>query len=317
MVALKTTPQRQRMGWVDDPHEVDRVVSTMEKPVMGLAASREFLKTEHRDVFLWEQGEVALFGKVLPAHRQTIGDCVSHGWGRAVQDLVFIEMARQKVDPNLALQIATEPLYAFSRVEVGGGRIRGDGSIGAWAAKAVMNYGNLQRKKYGSIDLTNYSGNRARSWGAPRAGVPDELEPTAREYPIRMAPLVTTEDEAASSLYNMYPIPVCSGQGFTTTRDRYGFCDPRGSWAHCMVARAIARLKRGNKIVLAVVIQQSWGESPTGTNKVTTENGREVTLPQGCFAVEFDVFVRMLRQRDSFAPAGPEGFVPRMPNFTL
>lgn len=319
------TPRAQRFGWDDRPEEVDQIVGRMSEPVAALAMGREMLATEHRDVLLWEQGEIALFGRTLPAHRQTIGDCVSHGWGRAIQDLVFVDFAQAVAAGRLdietaraqALQIATEPIYALSRVEVGGGRIRGDGSVGAWASQAAIKYGHLQRKTYGNVDLTEYSGSLAKRWGAPGAGLPDQLEPTARQYVVSKSPLVVTDDEASGALYNLYPIPVCSMQGFTERRDQYGFCDPRGTWAHCMEARGICLAKRGANWVLAVVIQQSWGQNPTGPSKITLKD-REAELPQGCFLVEFDVFVgRMLRARDSFAPAGPQGFLPRVPLFNV
>lgn len=318
--SFDVTPEAARHGWKDRPDEVDRIVSSMRYPVAGLAMERSFLATEHRDVFLWEQGEIPLFGKTLPAHRQTIGDCVSHGWGRAIQDLVFIDMARAGQDGASAVEIATEPIYGFSRVEIGRGQLgNGDGSVGAWAAEAELRYGNLVRKRYSNLDLSVYSGQIAKQLGSPRSGVPDSLEPEAATHVVKLAPLVASDDEAMSALYNLYPIPVCSGQGFTEVRDQFGFCDPKGSWAHCMYARGIAYLFRNGRKILSVIIQQSWGESPTGPNKITVHaTGREVTLPQGCFAVEFDVFVnRMLKQRDSFAPSGPQGFVRRVPLFDL
>lgn len=314
-------------GWIDDPRSVAETVGRWADPIFGLAVSREFLATEHRDVLLWEQGEIPLFGKVLPAHRQTIGDCVSHGWARGIQDLIYVDLAAAVLDGRLtldearklALQVATEPVYALSRVEVGRGRLgRGDGSIGAWAADAVTKYGILLRRKYGELDLTTYSGQLAKRLGAPGAGLPDELEPTARQYAVSRAPLVSTDDEAQAALLNMYPVPVCSQQGFTERRDKYGFCDPQGSWAHCMVGRGLVKARRAGNSILAVPIQQSWGENPTGPSTITLDSGREVELPQGVFLVEFDVFVgRMLRARDSFAPAGPQGFIKRQPNFTI
>lgn len=308
-------------GWVDDPRAVAEVVGRMAEPVLGLACSRSFLATTHRDVFLWD-AEVKLFGNTLPAHEQTIGDCVSHGWARGVQDLVFQEYARQPgvIAIDDCDEIATEPIYALSRVEVGRGRLgNGDGSIGAWAAEAGTKYGYLQRRKYlDRYDLTKYSGALARKWGSPREGLPDDLEPIARKYPVAKTPLVVTDDEALSALYNSYPIPICSGQGFTTTRDKYGFCDPRGSWAHCMVVRGVARVRRASSVVLAGFVQQSWGQSPGGPNTITLETGEERKLPQGVFAVEFDVIVsRILRNRDSFAPAGPQGFIERAPIYSF
>lgn len=308
-------------GWVHDPREVERIVATLPHPVFGLAA-HDLLATEERDVFAWEQGEQLIFGRTLPAHAQTVGDCVSHGGTRAAQDVIYFQLAKMGVTaqshPELCLELATEPNYALSRVEIGGGRIRGDGSNGAWGAKAMTDYGVLQRKAYGSIDLTEYSGSRARSWGAPGRGCPDELEPIAMQRPIKTASLVDTAEEAAAALRNMYFMSVCSGQGFTTQRDSYGFCNPRGRWAHCMEVCGIATCKRGGNNVLAVCIQQSWGNSPTGPDEVQLASGRTVKLRQGCFMVEMDVFEsRMLRAKDTFAFSHAQGFAPQRPNFNV
>lgn len=307
------TPEAVRHGWHDDPKEVEAVVSRMRYPVAGLAMSREFLATEHRDVMLWQYEEKFL-GKALPAARQTVGDCVSQAWARAVRYLMLRNLVAMEMSPTLFVDIATEPIYALSRIEVGKGRIRGDGSVGAWAAESVQApYGVLQRKAYGSFDLSTYSGQRARQWGGSREGLPAELERIARDYPVSMAPLVVTDDELKGALYNEYAVPICSGQGFTETRDKYGFCDPRGSWAHCMACIGILLARRAGRDILAGAIAQSWGNSPGGNDKVTLATGEEIRLPQGVFLVELDIIVkRMLRQRDSFAPAGPNGFVPAL-----
>lgn len=291
-------------GWVDDPRAVERFVATLERPLFGLAAPHLKGTGRGKDVLFW-MAEEKILGKVLPAHRQTIGDCVSHGWGRGVQDLKLIEIAIKGEREQWQGEIATEPIYAGSRVEIGGGRLSGDGSIGAWAAGWVKQYGVLLRSKYDEFDLTRYSGRKARQWGRRGAGVPDALEPIAREHPVRTVSLVTDADEGRDALVNGFPIPICSNQGFTTQRDRQGFCRPRGSWAHCMEARGYCTVK-GNRP--AVAIQQSWGESPTGPNRLTLESGREIALPQGVFLIDMEVFDRMLKQKDSFAISNFEGF---------
>lgn len=318
------TREAARYGWVNRPAEVEAFLARLPKPLFRDAAA-SLMGTEHRDFVAWEQGEIPLLGTALPAHRQTVGDCVSHGGSRAIQDGLYIDQAHNRPAESPGAfwsaaaevaavpppQIATEPLYAFSRVEVGGGRIRGDGSIGAWAAEAAKKYGVLSRAKYDGVDLTNYSGQLARSWGAPRSGVPDKLEPIARTHLVGNVAATRTGEEALAALYNCYCLNVCSQQGFTETRDSRGMCQPRGSWAHAMACRAVLKLKGG---ILVVVIQQSWGNSPTGNDQVELEDGRVITLPQGCFCVDFNVFVkRMLSAGDTFAFAGPAGFEPREP----
>lgn len=65
-------------------------------------------------------------------------------------------------------------------------------------------------------------------------------------------------------------------------------------------------LKGGRQVM---TIQQSWGNSPGGPDKVELETGEVIKLPQGCFNVEMDVYNRMLsRSPDSFAMSGGTGF---------
>ena len=80
-------------------------------------------------------------------------------------------------------------IYGGCRVEVGGGRVRGDGSVGAWAAKFVREYGVVPRGVHGSHDLTGYDERRCREFGG--RGVPDDLEAVAREHPVRSVANVT------------------------------------------------------------------------------------------------------------------------------
>lgn len=283
-------------GWVNSPGRVRQVLRDLPHPYFEDVAS-SLRGTPRRDVCFWDAEQIVL-GRILPAHNQTIGDCVSHGWSRACQDVALLEMAMLG-EPSLWLgEVASEPIYAGSRVEVGGGGISGDGSIGAWAAKWVNTMGGiLHRVKYGEFDLTTYDGNRARSWGGRREGVPDALAEIARKHKMLNVSLVTSLDAGIDALCNWHPIPICSNVGFTMTRDSYGFCYRQGNWAHCMLARGYMVVK-GNKP--GVAIQQSWGNSPTGNQRVTLETGREIILPEGVFLIPLETFGQILAQDDSF-----------------
>lgn len=293
-------------GWHEDPREVEAVMATLPYPLFASAASQDVLDDAPRSVWFWDAEEF-LFGQTLPAHNQGIGDCVSHGWGRGAQDLHFSQIMAERLAGKVgqrAYQVATEGVYALSRVEIGGRRLgRGDGSVGAWAANAVAEYGVLARKNYSSegFDLSKYDANRAKDWGY--AGLPDNLEDDAKLFPVKNVSLVTDVDEARVSLQNRYPIPVCSGQGFTRTRERgTGICKPSGSWAHCMLLRGFLILKGGKWVF---PMQQSWGNDPTGPDEVELEDGRVIRLPQGVFNVEAEVIGKMLRNwKDSFAMSG-------------
>jgi hypothetical protein len=194
---------------------------------------------------------------------------------------------------------ATEAIYALSRVEVGKGRLGGgDGSIGSWAAEAVQKWGTLRRMKYLTVDLSTYSGSRAKAWGMPRAGLPDELEPLAREHPVQAASLVTSYEQARDAIANGYPVAVCSNQGFTESRDAEGFARASGSWAHCMAFLAVD----DNAKRPGLLCQNSWG--PDWIRGPVRHN-----QPPGSFWVDAATANRMLsRDPDSFAVSGFVGF---------
>ena len=299
-------------GWVPNPAESEAFIASLPRPVFAQAAPDLVGTGVGADVFLWEC-ERKVLGRVLGAWNQTRGTCVSQGWGRFAQDMLLADIAiRNEPEEWPGCEVATEPIYAGSRVEIGKGQISGpasdqnsDGSLGSWAAKWVTEYGILFRKKYGSIDLTTPDDELAAKWGVKGKGCPNELELIAREHPITQTTLVQAYEAARDAIANGYGVPVCSNQGFTTVRDANGFCKPQGTWNHCMVFRGCG-IAKGNRPFL--VIQQSWAESPTGPNRVKLESGAEIELPQGCFCVDASPTNKMLSQRDSFTGAGFKGF---------
>jgi len=287
-----------QFGWVDLPEEVEAAVARMPLPFFASAASA---------IQDSGKGKVSLLYKALslllpsfPVHEQTIGDCVSHGFGLCVDVLKAVEIAAGEKE-DFHAETATEAIYALSRVEVGGGRLGNeDGSLGAWAADAVVKYGTLARQKYGTFDLTRYDGNRAKAWGAARAGLPNELEPIAKEHPVKTASMVQSYEEARDAIANGYPVAVCSMQGFTQTRDQDGFAKPSGTWPHCMAFIGMDdEYKRPGLLCM-----NSWGPS-----WITGPKRNE--QPDGSFWVDAAVADRMLKQRDSFSLSGFVGYPKR------
>ena len=144
---------------------------------------------------------------------------------------------------------------AVGRVEIGGGRLGGqDGCVGAWAFEAVRKYGTLRRKKYGKYDFTTYSGAKAREMGMPRHGLPDELEPIAREQIIQGGSLVTTWEELCDVTASGRPTTIASNRGFNQVRDKEGFLKPSGTWNHQMCV--IGTFDKGPRP--GAVVAQSW-----------------------------------------------------------
>lgn len=292
---------KPRFGWV--PPE-QRSLSVAKSHAQILEYSKIFGATA-TNLSGSGEGKTVLLHKVLeqftgtfPVKRQAIGDCVSFGWALCIEVLMAVEIAvKNEPEQWPDKQIATEWIYGTSRVLVGGGRLgNGDGSLGSWAAKAVQEHGTLIRKSYGSHDLTRYSGQRAKDWGY--RGLPSQdLEPIADEHPVKTCSMVTTYEQARDAIANGYPVPVCSMQGFTSTRDREGFAKASGQWAHCMAFVSVD--DSGNRPGLLCV--NSWGPDWISGPKRHDQ-------PEGSFWVDADVCDRMLRGQDSYAISNFEGY---------
>jgi len=301
-------------GWVNDPAAVEAALPIIEarqgSPVMFSSTPLNSEAEDDGPVRFWDW-ELAVLNAIQKSWNQKqVGSCVSFGWGRGADDLIGTMAARGLIDwPGF--HVATEPIYGGSRVEVGGGRIGGDGSVGAWAAEWVSRWGILLRKKYGSHDLTEYSESRCRQYGD--RGCPDDLEPEAKLYPIKTVAMITSAEEAWKTVGSGNPFVICSNRGFTTTL-KEGFCDPSGTWNHCMLGRGRVLAKRGGSTVRAFPIQNSWDDYLRGDPYyIDALTGDKVQLPAGCFLAEWEVVDKMLRQKDSFTITDQQGFKKREP----
>lgn len=247
-----------------------------------------------------------------PVVRQGIGDCVSFGYGKAIMVTAACDISiRKEAEQWMKREISTEWIYGTSRVLVGKGRLgNSDGSVGSWAAKAVREHGTLLRKEYRAgrktYDLSQYDPSRAKDWGF--RGLPaNHLEPTADEHPVSAKPsMVASAKEASDALFNGYAISVCSDQGFDDERDRDGFAKARGTWYHCMGIVGIVVV--GSRVGF-IIDNSSWGNWISGPNPHS--------LPTGCFLAEWKVVDRMMRQHDSFAIPGYDGFQRRTISWSL
>ncbi len=305
-----TTQRRPPFGWIQDPWAVDEVLGAIRHPVFHLAAS-PLRSSGAGQVTLLHQAVERVRG-TFPVWMQTVGDCVSQGWALAVTVVQAVQVAIDGLDHRWAGDIATEPIYAGSRVEVGGGRLgRRDGSIGAWAGRFVQEWGAVVRDRYGDHDLSQYDGARARRWGMPRSGVPDELEPRLRKHPVRTISLISSYEEARDAIHNGYPVPVGSLQGFQARRDDEGFAAPKGRWPHLMCFVSVDDLGQGcARRRPGLLCCNSWGahwiDGPT-------RHGQ----PDGSFWVDAEVADDMLRQGDAFAVSGFEGYPKQTINHLL
>jgi hypothetical protein len=212
---------------------------------------------------------------------QQIGDCVSFGHAHANDLLQCVEIGLG--EPSIFEETDTEFIYGESR-KVAGILGRQDGSYGAAAVKAMTTVGMVSRAML-DHDGT-YSGDRARSWGL--TGPPASVEQAAKSFKLGAAAMVTTWAELIAAIQSGYPVTICTGQGFTLTRDSDGFAKAHGTWGHCMCIAGV-RFDRPGACVL-----QSWGPNcPTGPTALDQ--------PTFSFWAEQPVIEAILNEGDSWA----------------
>lgn len=288
-------------GWVDDEREVAAIMDTQPFPVFGDTPAGSDPIQLPDSVLGWKLHE-KVTGKPWPSGSQgNVGSCVS--WGtRNGATLTMLAQIVAGTGEEFA-DVAQEPIYALSRVEIGKRRLgRGDGSVGAWAAEALKTFGVIKRGVYGSIDLTKYSEARCKYWGW--SGLPDELEPIAKQRPIKAYSKVSSVEECQRALAQGYGINVCSNQGFRLSRDSDGFCAPRGTWAHSM---SIIGYQLGNRP--GFFILNSWG-ADAYSGPMGLGDG-----PGGGFWAEASIVERMLKYGDSYCYSSLNGFPAQHPDF--
>lgn len=292
-------PQSFATGWVADPDASDAFAGTLEFPSFAETPAGH-TDDLPKSVYLWSAYH-KIYGRAPPPQNQgSVGSCVSFGTSRAIERTLAVQIALQGRGEEFH-PLVEEVSYAGSRVEVGGGRIRGDGSIGAWAAEFSRKWGVVRRGVHGSYDLTTYSPERARSWG--RSGVPDDLEPIARQHPVKDVTRVNSWDEAKRALASGYGIAICSDVGFAgMRRDSRGILNASGSWAHCMALDGYHIEANGAEWGH---IENSWGadahSGPVGWGDPNTAG----------FWTSSKTIDRMLAQKDSWAFADVKGFPAR------
>jgi hypothetical protein len=277
-----------QFGWVNDPAAVARVLATLPRPRFG-AAAPHLLGTGVGKSVLLSDAARKVTGRHLPAQQQPRGTCVSRGWSRSVDYLQCVLIASGS--PLEYRSISHAAVYGMAR-EIGGDLSYQDGAVGAWAARAVSEWGTVTNDDAKDRDA-GYD-DLAVEWGA--RGVPQAVKELARKHLVRTVSLVTSAEQARDALCNGYPVSCCSDQGFTMARDQSGRCTPEGSWSHCMMWSGYRDDRR------QFLVEQSWGQNvPSGPLG-------DLDIPDNAFWIDWGVADRMLRQQDSFALSGYDGF---------
>lgn len=298
-------------GWVDDPVARQEVLSGLpvgQKYFGETPAFRAFRGDDTSDILLTDAEQEAL-GHWIPIRDQRdVGSCVSFGTAGAIETLFCVMIVNAnhagQPPPLEYRDLSQEVIYGGSRVEVGKGRVRGDGSVTAWAAEFVKSWGVVARGRYGSLDLTTYDTRRCREFGAK--GVPSDLEQIARQSPVKGITFVRNADEAWRAIGQGYPIAIGSGVGFGENgpwqRDKDGFLRASGQWGHCMsiVGRATVGTRKG------FLFRNSWGDQVHRGPK----GGKNIP-DSGCFFADFATVNRMCAEGDAIAFSDAVGFPAR------
>lgn len=220
------------------------------------------------------------------------GSCVAHGAALACDILAAIDTVKSgKAKPTS--RVDPMSIYWGSRVEIGGNRLNGEGSVGVWAAEWLKKFGALPQKKFPSVDLSKYDPSLCCGRQSYK-GVPDDLEPEARLHPVKTYAQVKSFDEAVYALAAGYPVTIASSQGFRMSLDSQGFGTASGTWNHqqCVVGYELDQ-------VPCLWIANSWGAcytgGPGGWNKAVMKV-RKATAD------------RMLKEGDSWALSEFAGF---------
>lgn len=276
------------------------------------------------------------YHSMVPAHEKAIGhkyrnrNQLHYGTCGGVTSTLGVEFLTTEEDSRgrglWKGEYSSEVTYAGARVEVAGGFMDKakiiikpfqiipdaaglrDGCFASWAMDWLTKWGVLLRGKYGEFDLTNYDGELARKWGKIGHGVPDELEPIAKEHPVLKATQVKSFEEGCDAIYNGYPV-VCFGeQGFRKDgqRDKYGFMDAVSQWAHVMLWTGFDRrpkARQGGEII------NPWGNWSHGP-------AHEFGSPEGSFWADKDIVERMTKF-ECFALCGFKGYARQAPTFKL
>lgn len=286
-------------GWDHRPDEVEAIRSI--QPI-GDFADTDAGQNDAPipDYINLDDAAIKVTGKILPTRNQgNAGTCVSFGTTRAVEYTLLAAIAAGANCEFPELGIATEPTYGGSRVEVGKGRLgRGDGSIGAWAAQFVKDWGICPRQKYPdfNIDLSQYSIAISRNWGIN--GVPDKFEPTLRQHPIRAIAMAKTLADIDRALAQGHGIAESSSYLLRSTRDSNGIAAMYRGGGHCQGIT-------GRIVIDGVAyyyISNSWGDG-------AMSGGTHPKFPSKSGAlVHKDYITAILAQGDTWIFSNAVGF---------
>lgn len=301
-----------RFGYTPDPEGVHAFLLELPQPLFRDAATEAVEKFEEVDTFLFramDRAHRARYGTPFVVGRQGIGDCISWGAAHAVFCAESVSWDLGQV-PEPPLMPATESIYGGARVESRGKPGDGSSPVGGWsdgatgwgAAKWLRDWGVVYRQKYETVDLTTYSADRAKEFGAygnGGRGDGGKLDAVAKRHPCKHVVAVRTWQELVSAVNAGFPVTIASSVGFASgARDADGFCAASGTWLHqmCIISTRFAKNAPPGTVKPrdGVLVCNSWGNY-VGGGKFPHDQ------PDGTFWITRADAERILAQGDSYA----------------
>jgi hypothetical protein len=286
---------QQFCGWAGEELAAEEFDLIKDKFVEFRIVGASPFKAERR-MMLYDVVRKVL-GKDTPNYPQQIGDCVSFGAKNAIEYLQCCEILING-DNERFRPIYPPYLYGTGRVFVGRGQLdrSGDGSLGSWMAKAVIDYGAIASDEN---NLPQYSGSVAKKWGNS-PGPPKEFVDIGKQHLVKSAAQIRSWDDLVQAICNGYPCTVASNQGFTMRADSNGFHNPEGNWGHQM---CIIGVDDEYSDPYAIILN-SWGDS----HGVLKDFKTGENLPVGCIRARKRVIESMIRAGETFAYSNFVGF---------
>jgi hypothetical protein len=302
-------------GYRPDPEGTRAFLAELgPRGVFAKAAPDAMAQAKEVDTFLWRQMDRAhreRYGSPFVVGRQGIGDCVSWGAMHAVYCAEAVSWDLGEL-ADAPLMPSSEALYGGARVESRGKSGDGSSPVGGWsdgatgwgAAKFLRDWGVVYREPFPDLgyDLTTYSADRAKNWGAYGCGGQGDrgrLDTVAKRHPCRHVVAVKTWAELVAAVTSGFPVTIASSQGFASRTDASGVLPASGTWMHQMAVIGVrfkATAPAGVRAVDAAAVINSWG-----TKWISYGGKYPADLPDGVFWAERPVVERILAQVDSYA----------------
>jgi hypothetical protein len=200
-------------------------------------------------------------------------------------------------------RLATENIYGY----------RGHSGQGASCARLAEYVsqngpgGFLVRGKYKSedgryeVDLSKYNGKIGTNWGG--SGTPSWLNKIAAQNKALRVFNIKSVEEARDCIAAGFGLSVCSGYGFTSTRDKNGVSEASGSWSHATSWVGVndtdwAHQNYGGCLFLYI---NSWGSDWNSGPKTYDQ-------PDGSFWIRPKVAAGMIAGGGAWAIASVRGY---------